>query len=412
MYDHNMELESVSSLRSREEEEEEQSADLLGMLRLPQPLITCCDTLCFSLLTMFFLIDILSNIGVLVIYVVHQHYVFLITSATMFVLTGLLTSLVYAAQMRHEAGHNFITLLGCFVVNLPLQCGILGHQVRMTSRRCGAACLCCTEPQHYDLSGRKQKIDSNMWWVFIKLNLIHAVFSSTPQMVLTILYMLWHNDLHILQYISQASSFGLLVLSSVMHEKLREERARNSPYGCLPLLCIILYRAFVFSARIIAFSIFFLYFGPLIGAVILPHFVVMIVFFTYLYRQVWKVPYVKIFMNSVYCIIAYFPIHCEYRPEGEIVLYYIIYLLENIVMVGLPYVQEPFLSYSEDMEPWSDFHKTATALVLLFSSIGLMFMGTYYFFFHGANETISDTSLQWLAKVFEWTKWKRVVIVG
>ena len=376
--------------------------DLLGMVRLPQPLITCCDTVCYSLLTVFLLIDIISNIGVLIIYAVHQHNVFLLTSATVFVLTSLLASLVYAVQMRHEAGQKFLTVFGCFVLNLPLQCGILGHHLKHTYRRCctHTCCPCQQKAQH----NRHARMDSNTWWIFTKLDLIHSVFNSTPQMVLNILHIIVFREPYFIQFISLGSSFALLVTSSVLHEKLRKERARNSPYGCLPMFCIILYRALVFSARILAFSMFYLYFGPFIGAILIPHFLVIMAFFIYLYHQVWRVTYVKIAMHSVCCIIAYFPIHCEYRPEGEIVLYYMIYLLENMFMVGLAFVQEPLMPYTEDIRPWSDFHKTITAFVLLFSSAGLIFMGIYYFFFHGANETISDTNIGWLAKIFEWTK--------
>ena len=73
-------------------------------------------------------------------------------------------------------------------------------------------------------------------------------------------------------------------------------------------------------------------------------------------------------------------------------------------MVGLPYFHTPTRTYDPEYKPWSDFHTTSTLLVLLFSAVGLIFMGTYYFFFHGAKETISDTNLTWLAKVCEWTK--------
>ena len=385
------------------ENDDEQSMDLLGMLRLPPPLITCCDTLCFTVLTLLLLLDIISDVCMIIVLAVTHDYTYLITSVSVFVCTALVTSVVYAVHMKHDAGHGVLLTLACAIINFPLQAAILGHQLVHTYRKC-VSCACAQTQQETHRHTHKTKKECNLRWAFIKLDLIHAVLNNCPQMVINIVHMVVYRNVYFVHYFSITTSFCVLVFSAVMHEKVRKERARNSPYGCLPLMCIILYRAFVFSARIIAFSIFYIYFGYFLCGLLFPHLLVVMAFFSYLYRQVWKVPYRKILFSSVCCIIAYFPIHCEYRPEGEIVIYYIIYLLENILMVGLAFLKQPYMSYGKDYAPWSDFHKTMTAFVLLFSSIGLMFMGTYYFFFHGANETISDTSLGWLAKLFEWTK--------
>lgn len=408
-----------------------EQTDLLGMLRLPDSYRSCCDTLWFLLITLLLLLDLLTDLGVLVLYAIDRHYVFLATSAGVFVVGSALGSCVYGVQMRQHAGHGALRGCGCLLANCPLRCGQVGHRFMHAYHSSGGASgsvdgvdagvgmdsdnngsrvccsCCCRQPSHQPWRAKQQ---NNLRWVFIKLDLIHGMVNCAPQIVINVLYMLHHGGgegrrhAYMLQYVSVATSFGVLLLASVLHEKLRKERARNSPYGCMPMMCILVYRSLVLAARLLAFAVFIHYFGPLIVGVVVPHLILVLAFFTYLYRQVWKVPYYKIFTNSFYCILAYYPIHCEYRPEGEIVMYYILYLVENIVMVGLAYVHQPLLSSAETFAPWSDFHKTATLLVLLWSSIGLTFMGTYYFFFHGANESISDTNLSWLAKVCEWTK--------
>ncbi len=128
-----------------------------------------------------------------------------------------------------------------------------------------------------------------------------------------------------------------------------------------------------------------------LSAVLVPHFILVSFFFLFVYRNVWKVRYYKILIHSFYCIFAYFPLHNEYRPEGEIMIFYAVFLLENVLMVSLPYGVGPVLPVHRDYIPGSSFYRSVTIMVLVGSAIGLVILATYYFFLHRSRDDIQES---------------------
>ncbi len=93
-------------------------------------------------------------------------------------------------------------------------------------------------------------------------------------------------------------------------------------------------------------------------------------------------------VHAFYCIFAYFPIHNEYRPDGEIMMYYAIFMLENILMVALPYGIRPLYPIRRDYTPGSNFYDGITIFVLVASAVGLVIVSIYYFFLHKSHKDI------------------------
>lgn len=124
---------------------------------------------------------------------------------------------------------------------------------------------------------------------------------------------------------------------------------------------------------------------------LVPHFVLVCFFFLFVYRNIWKIRYYKILVHAFYCIFAYFPLHNEYRPEGEITIFYVIFLLENILMVALPYGVDPLYAVHQEYAPNSQFYRGVTIMVLVGSAIGLVIVSVYYFFLHRSRDDIQES---------------------
>ena len=62
-----------------------------------------------------------------------------------------------------------------------------------------------------------------------------------------------------------------------------------------------------------------------------------------------QVSYAKIGAHCYYCLIDYIPLLNDYRPEGEVILFYIAVICENLIMVVLPMKVRPIQVMSSPM---------------------------------------------------------------
>lgn len=157
------------------------------------------------------------------------------------------------------------------------------------------------------------------------------------------------------------------------------------------------------AARVLALVNFLYFYHELLAAILLPHFLAVFIFFAYVYRAVWKVRYYKIFLHTIYCVLAYFPIHNDYRPEGEILLYYTLFIIENIIMVSVPYALKTTQVRPKIHLPGSQYYYVITVCVLVGSAVGLCFMAIYYFLLHRSKATIQEQHLNWLSRFCIWS---------
>lgn len=378
----------------------EESRDLAQLLTLPKPVRQCCEVTSFFVVTLIFVVDMATDVWTMTIFGLRHHIAFLGMGLFSLTFCGVACTAIYALQMRTEGTQRTPVMYGCMLLNFPLQLGIASHRLLYSLKKCDQ---CSIRPNE------QARAPSTQEWIFTKLKLVHGMFQSAPQLMINMLHMLVYGNVHFIQYISALVSFASLVSGAVFHEKVRKERLRNNKVGLPAMVCISLYKFFILGARTLALTSFIYYFGVWLGALLLPHFVVLMAFFTYLYRQIWKVQYYKIVLHSLFCLLAYFPIHNEYRPEGEIVMYYLLFTIENVLMVCLPYGHEPAHKISPVYKAGTKYHIAITMTVLVSTVLGLVFMTIYYFLFHKSKHTIRHTHLSWLARLCEWANKSNVI---
>ena len=374
----------------------DESRDLAHLVRLPKPVRYLCEACCFVLVTLILLADLVTDVWVIAVYGMRRHVTFMALSVFFWLFCSVVNTVMYAVQMRTEGTQQLPVMVGCMFLNFPLQLGVTTHRLLFGLKKCDQ---CCVSRAGGEQGGRQVTTQE---WTFSKLKLIHSMFQSAPQLMINILHMLAYGNIHSIQYISALISFASMVAGPVIHEKVRKERVRNAPFGLPATMCILSYKILILGARTLALVSFIYYFGIWVGAVLLPHFIVVMGFFTYLYRQVWKVQYYKICLHSLFCLMAYFPIHSEYRPEGEIVLFYALFTVENIIMMCLPYGPSPVHVINPIYKAGTRYYIAMTLTVLICTVGGLIFMSIYYFFFHRSRQTIRHTHLGWLARICEW----------
>ena len=372
----------------------EESRDLAQLLNLPKPVRQCCEAATFFVVTVIFLADVATDVWTMTVFGIRHHVAFLGFSIFVTCFCGLACTVMYSAQMRTEGTQRAPVMYGCMLLNFPLQLGIASHRLLYSLKKCDQCSL--------RRASEQRNVVTTQEWIFTKLKLLHGMFQSAPHLMINMLHILVYGKVHIIQYISAFFSFASLVCGAVFHEKVRKERLRNNKMCLSALACISLYKIFILGARTVALASFIYYFGIWLGALLLPHFVVLMTFYTYLYRQIWKVQYYKIVLHSLFGLMAYFPIHNEYRPEGEILMYYVLFTVENILMVCLPYSYGPAHRINPAYQAGTRYHVAVTLIVLVSTVLGLVFMTMYYFLFHKSKHTIRHTHLGWLARLCEW----------
>jgi hypothetical protein len=77
-------------------------------------------------------------------------------------------------------------------------------------------------------------------------------------------------------------------------------------------------------------------------------------------------------------------------------------MVENIIMVALPFKVTPTMSITRPYHPTSRYYFIVMLVILVGATAGLIFMCAYYFLFHKSRHTIRDTNLGWLARLCEW----------
>ncbi len=72
-------------------------------------------------------------------------------------------------------------------------------------------------------------------------------------------------------------------------------------------------------------------------------------------------------------------------------MFYAIFMLENILMVALPYGIRPLYPIERDYAPGSNFYDGITIFVLVASAVGLVIVSIYYFFLHKSHKDIAQS---------------------
>ncbi len=356
----------------------------LKQLQVEEPIRACLSTTCFGLVTLILCLDIATDAWVIVMYGMDGRMELVGAGVMLLALTGLVCGTVYVIQMKSGSLDKSCHMALCLVLNFPLQLGIIGSRLVHFSLKTDTCCV--------------PKGSSDKEWTFTKLKLIQSTFQSAPMMILNFYSMLYYQKIHVAQYVSILISFVSLVFSAALHEKARKERLRNNYIGCLQTLCVITYKMLVMLARVLAIANFAYFFRSWLTFVILTHFSVVFVYFVTVYREVWKVGYQRMVMHSLFCVLAYFPMHNEYRPEGEIMFFYTFFMIENVLMVALPYGIQPYATVHPQHYPGTEYYKMITIVILIGSALGMIFMAIYYFGLHKSRSTIRYSHFSWLEK--------------
>ncbi len=363
----------------------------------------CFDNFLFCLVTIMLIVDLVTDLWVVTIYGARKDTVFMAVSSLFLILTGLLCAIMFATNMRTDTEGRMAKMYVCLCCNFPFQIGIIYQRCLYGAQRCSRQAVVHAHARPVGIGSSSSAMD----WRFAKLKLLQSMFQCAPELIINLLHILTFMDVHVVQYVSAATSLFSLVLGVVLHEKARKDHARGATMGISKVVCIFAYKSLILATRVFALANFIYFFKGWIVTLILPHLLLMFSFFSFLYRQIWKVPYHKIVQHSLYSLLAYFPVHNEYRPEGEIVAFYILFMVENIVMVAIPFRYSFPGSVNPVHEPGSKYYLAMTLSVLVGSAVGLIFMALYYFVFHKSRHTIRDTNLGWLARICEWSKASR-----
>ena len=391
----------ASSPQHHPQETVQEESILLDRSRISVTLKQFCDNTAFFLVTLLIILDLVTDIWVIIVFGLRRDMVFMGVLTGLLVFAGLILTVAYSTQHRSEGDRNISSYIN-LCLNFPFQIGIIYQRCVFGLQKCYS---CCPGQiaGHAHASGPRG-IPSNLDWKFAKLKMIQSMFHCVPQLIGNILHILVYKDVHIIQIISGVSSFTSIIFGVVLHEKARKEQTHGALMGIMKVICILLYKTLVMGTRLLAIIHFIYYFGGWIAAVLVPHVSIILGFYLYLYRQIWKVQYHTIVLHSLYSMFAYFPIHSEYRPEGEIVMFYILFMVENIIMVALPFKVTPIMYITRPFHPTSRYYFIVMLTILVGATAGLIFMCAYYFLFHKSRHSIRETNIGWLARLCEWRK--------
>ena len=350
----------------------------------------CCVTSWFLVVTVVLILDIVSDVMLIAYFGVQQHMVYVGIGLLFFVLASFAIGTIYVVQAPpdSEKVRSRGMVAGCWLCNVPLQLGVIFQRFVYISRRCDNCC------------GRERRAKpSQTEWVLAKLKLVHSLVQSAPMLVINLLHMLAHGDVHAIQYVAAGVSFASLVVGVTSYENCRRAHVRKLHVTAGQSVSVLLYKALLAAARVAALTHFTYYYGPWLLALLVPHFVLVLLCFTVVYSRVWKVTYAKIAAHSLYCTFDYFPVHNEYRPEGEVVVFYALIVIENLLMVTAPYRQRP--TQPVDLRahgPGTLYYNGIVSIVCVASACGLLVMALYYFLFHRSSSTIRHTHCHWLTR--------------
>lgn len=350
----------------------------------------CCVTSWFLVVTIVLIIDIITDVMLIAYFGVRLHTVYVGIGLMFFVLASFAIGTIYVVQAPpdSEKVRNMRMVAGCWLCNVPLQLGVIFQRFVYISRRCNN---CCGQE-------RRSK-PSQTEWVLAKLKLVHSLVQSAPMLVINLLHMLAYGHVHVIQYVAAGVSFASLVIGMTSYENCRRAHVRKMHVTAGQSVSVLFYKTLLGAARVAAITHFTYYYGPWLLALLVPHFVLVLLCFTVIYSRVWKVTYAKIAAHSFYCTFDYFPVHNEYRPEGEVVIFYALVVVENLLMVTAPYRQRPTQPVDLRLHgPGTPYYNGIVSLVCVASAAGLFIMAFYYFLFHRSRSTIRHMHCSWLER--------------
>ena len=346
----------------------------------------CFGVMFFLLTTILMCFELAMHIWLLVIFAGHERVDLLGVGVLIIALTSIFTAFFYSLQMKRESVKANFSMACCLLFNFPLPLGIIFERMVHLNAKAEACC----NSKDYD----RFKKD----WIFAKLKLAQSTFQSLPFSMLALYSYLQYEDDYSVHYGAFLTSFWSLVIAAGNHEVIRKERLRRVDIGILQSLYVGFYKFWIITGRVLGLALFTYFYHQWVVAVIVPHIVLMFGYLFGVYREVWKVDVFKVIMHSFYSVVAYFPIHNEYRPMGELLGFYILFMAENIIMVALPNGVHFYSSVNSHHFPGTLFYHLFTVGVLVFSALGLIFMTIYYFCVHRSSESVWQSNLKCLPR--------------
>ncbi|XP_013414011.1 XK-related protein 8 [Lingula anatina] len=236
----------------------------------------------------------------------------------------------------------------------------------------------------------------------LRLGLIESLVEAMPQFMINIYVMLKFGNVETFQIVNTSVSFLSLVWGIVLHQKLVKEHLYTSQTGKLKppnglgfrqMAVIFLYKALLLGSRFLAF-VYFSWVYPLVSlAFIIPHYLIIV---TYMIAKrhwdgvllnkndkwIFAQRMLKILINSLLNIFIYYreTVPPNVPLYGEQIAYYILYTVENIMLITLPMGKNMHLT-----DPNYVYIASACAIGML---LGYCIMIFYYVCVHKSSEYI------------------------
>ena len=228
---------------------EADNKNLLDRLRVSITAKQCCDNICFLLVTCLIISDLVTDIWVMFYFGSLKHTLFMTLTALFLILSSLLTTILFSAQMKTDGEGKLAKMYICLCCNFPFQLGII-------YQRCFHGFQKCTRQSvvHAHVRAAEPGTPSNMDWKFAKLKLVQSVLQCAPELIINILHMLIYPSVDPAQIVSASTSFLSLTLGVVLHDKARKDHCRSSTMSLVKVICIYFYKILVLSTRIIAIT--------------------------------------------------------------------------------------------------------------------------------------------------------------
>lgn len=346
---------------------------------LPYIMRATFSAVSFLLMTIIYVLDLATDIWVVIIFARDDMLTLLGFSIVIFAFTSLIIGFMYVFNIKKmQPDITSMAMALCMFINFPLHLGIMYERVEHQVYK---FTLCCRRMSDQILIIKD--------WIFAKLKMAHATFQSAPFLIINIVLILQNPPHgHVAFQVGALFSYLSLVFSASLHEINRKHYQQDNMIGMSRVFCIFAFNTVLLAARMLAIAHFVYFFGAYLAAIIVAHVFIVFLYFIIVYRNVWKINLGRMALHTIYCIFSYFPIHNDYRPEGEIMGYYGLYLIENIIMVALPFKMKPTELIYPMHEPGTVYYKVVTIVVLIGTAVGLILLAFYYFCLHRERSTI------------------------
>ena len=355
------------------------------------------------LFTMFLVLlsDVTSTGLLLFVFSHYRDFSFLAAGVFFILLSSLVVSITLAVEISaEETGRRRQRMVATcvFVANFPLSLSVIVYQFAHCLRY--AKQLCSSQ------AAADMIIVSRREWLLTKLMLQHSLIHSGPLLVINGLHMLCYDNSHIIQYISASVSFVSLTLGVVAYEKTRKQRSRDvtssmagsQSFGLLALLCVLLYKMVMLLARVISVTNYLYYFGKWLIVLFVPHLMLVFIFMVCVHPDIWATQGLKVVTLSLFSVFTYVPVTGgRRRHDGEVLLYYALFAIENVIMVAVPHNYPPTSGMVATSHlPSTHYYNTVIMLALFGTALGLALASLYYFFAHRSATAVREANVGWL----------------